>query len=68
MSDFFQGKKCELCGKPATCAHFGRFLCDDRKCMDSARETRECAGKTMKKPEGTVGLDELMKKRHQPPE
>ncbi|WP_230741286.1 hypothetical protein [Methanooceanicella nereidis] len=49
MSDFYKGKKCAICGKDATRAHFGRFLCDSRECMDTARETRECVGKTLTK-------------------
>ena len=63
MSNFFKGKKCEICGKQATRAHFGRLLCDSEECLCQARETRECIGKTMKKPEGTIGLDELMGKK-----
>jgi len=63
MSDFFRGKKCEICGKPATRGHFGRLLCDSDRCLCEARETRECIGKTMKKPEGTIGLDELVGKK-----
>ena len=50
VSDFFKGKKCNICGKDATNATFGRYLCDSRECYDKAREARsnECAGKTMK--------------------
>lgn len=60
MSDFFRGKKCSICGKDATCAHFGKFLCGSDDCMANARESRECAGKTMKP--GPVSGNELMKK------
>lgn len=63
MSDFFKGKKCAVCGKDATCAHFGRFLCGSKECMDEARETKDCVGKTMEPPKGTVRLDELTKKK-----
>ncbi len=62
MSDFFKGKKCEICGKPATRAHFGRLLCDSNECLCEARETKECIGKTMK-PGGTVSAQDLMKGR-----
>jgi len=51
MSDFLKGKKCELCGKDATKAMFGRLLCDDEECYWKARNSRECAGKTMKNSE-----------------
>lgn len=47
-SDFFRGKKCGICGKEATRALFGRYLCDGEKCYWEARESRECIGKTMK--------------------
>lgn len=62
MSDFFKGKKCELCGKPATRGHFGRLLCDSEECLCKARDTKECIGKTMK-PGGTVSPQDLMKGR-----
>lgn len=62
MSDFFKGKKCSVCGKPATRAHFGRLLCDSPECLCEARETRECVGKTMK-PGGPVSADELLGKK-----
>ncbi len=61
MSDFFKGKKCEICGKLATRAHFGRLLCDSNECLCEARETKECIGKTMEPPKGTVRLDDLVK-------
>lgn len=50
VSDFFKGKKCGICGKDATKAMFGRYLCDSEDCYWKAREARsqECAGKTMK--------------------
>lgn len=60
MSDFFRGKKCEICGKPATRGHFGRLLCDSNECLSQARETRECIGKTLN-PAGAVSKDELLK-------
>jgi hypothetical protein len=62
MSDFFKGRKCHICGKPATRSHFGVVLCDSEECLSSARDTRECIGKTMKPPSGTVPLDDLIKK------
>jgi hypothetical protein len=49
MSDFYKGRKCDICGKDATRAHFGRFLCDSDKCLSEARETKECIGKSIKK-------------------
>jgi len=61
MSDFFKGKKCSICGKDATCAHFGRYLCDSKACSDEARETRECAGKTINS--GPVTADDLMNRK-----
>ncbi len=61
MSDFFRGKKCELCGSRATRGHFGRLLCDSEKCLSEARETRECIGKTMTS--GPVSRDELLGKK-----
>ena len=50
VSDFFKGKKCGICGKDATNATFGRYLCDSKECFWKARDARsnECAGKTMK--------------------
>jgi len=47
---FFKGKKCGICGKDATKAMFGRYLCDSEECYWEAREARssECAGKTMR--------------------
>ena len=62
MSDFFKGRKCSICGKDATRAHFGRFLCDSNECIDQARETRDCAGKTIKQ-QGTVSGSDLLKKK-----
>lgn len=50
MSDFFTGKKCSICGKDATRAHYGRLLCDSDKCIEEARDTKECVGKTFTKP------------------
>jgi hypothetical protein len=61
MSDFFKGKKCSICGKPATRAHFGLILCDSEECLCQARDTKECVGKTMKPPAGTIRLDDLIK-------
>ena len=61
MSDFFKGKKCSICGNDATCAHFGRFLCDSKACIDEARETKDCVGKTIKS--GPVSADDLLKKK-----
>ena len=63
MSDFFRGRKCEICGKPATRGHFGRFLCDSEECLCKARDTKECIGKTMKPPGGAIGLDDLLNKK-----
>jgi hypothetical protein len=59
MSDFYRGKKCHICGKPATRGHFGVVLCDSEKCLCEARDTRECIGKTMKP--GPVSVDDLLK-------
>ncbi len=61
MSDFFKGKKCSICGKDATRAHFGRLLCDSKECLDEARETKDCVGKTIKQ-EPVSGADLLKKK------
>ena len=61
MSDFFKGKKCSICGKDATCAHFGRFLCGSKACADEARESKECIGKTMS-PQGPVSAKDLLRK------
>jgi hypothetical protein len=62
MSDFFRGKKCHICGKPATCGHFGLILCDSDECLREARDTKECIGKTLK-PAGPVSKDELLGKK-----
>ena len=59
MGDFFKGKKCSICGRPATRAHFGRLLCDSKECLDAARDSRECIGKTM----GPVSGKDLLKKK-----
>ena len=48
VSDFFKGKKCGICGKDATKAMFGRYLCDAEECYWKARSSRECIGKSMK--------------------
>ena len=61
MGDFFRGRKCEICGKPATCAYFGRFLCGSDECLDKARDNRECIGKTMGP--GPVSKDQLLGKK-----
>lgn len=58
MSDFFRGKKCEICGKPATRGHFGRLLCDSDECLCKARDTKECIGKSMTP--GPVSKDDLL--------
>lgn len=63
MSDFFKGRKCAVCGKPATRGHFGLFLCDSEECLCQARDSKECAGKTMKPPRGTIRLDDLLKNK-----
>jgi hypothetical protein len=60
MSDFFRNRKCSVCGRPATRAHFGLFLCDSEECLCTARDTKECAGKTMGP--GPVSAKDLMKK------
>lgn len=64
MSDFFRDKKCSVCGKPATRGHFGRILCGSEECLRSARDTKECVGKTMKPagPVGPVSPKDLLKK------
>ncbi|WP_048057855.1 inosine/xanthosine triphosphatase [Methanothermococcus okinawensis] len=36
----FKGKKCEICGAPATTYLFGRFLCGSAKCAEKARLLR----------------------------
>lgn len=59
MSDFFKGKKCSVCGKPATRGHFGLILCDSEECLCTARDTKECVGKTLKP--GPVSAKDLMK-------
>ena len=61
MSDFFRGRKCEICGKPATRGLFGLFLCDSEECLCKARDSRECVGKTLKP--GPVSKDELLGKK-----
>ena len=62
MSDFFRGKKCEFCGRPAARAHFGRILCaDSEECLSKARDTRECIGKTLGP--GPVSKDDLLGKK-----
>jgi hypothetical protein len=61
MSDFFRDRKCSVCGKPATCGYFGLFLCDSDECLRTARDTRECEGKTMGP--GPVSAKDLLKKR-----
>lgn len=48
VSDFFKGKKCGICGKDATRALFGHYLCDSEECCWKARDARECIGKKMK--------------------
>lgn len=48
VSDFFKGKKCGICGKDATMAMFGQYLCGEMGCYLKARSSRECIGKSMK--------------------
>jgi hypothetical protein len=61
MSNFFREKKCQVCGKPATRAHFGRLLCDSDECLGEARENKECVGKTINP--HPVSADELLGKK-----
>jgi len=45
----FKGRKCEICGKPATRYLFATFLCDDEDHISKAREQRGGPGGHQKK-------------------
>ena len=54
----FKGRKCEICGKPATRYLFAMFLCDDEEHIQMAREQRGGPGGHQKNKLFEWGKDE----------
>ncbi|MDY6931159.1 MAG: hypothetical protein SVJ22_04510 [Halobacteriota archaeon] len=47
-SEFLKDKRCEFCGADANTVLFGRILCGGDDCIDKARESHVCIGKSLR--------------------
>ena len=47
VSEFLRDKRCEFCDGEAKTVLFGRILCESDECLEKARESHVCIGKSL---------------------